>query len=146
MIRPARISDLDQITHVRTNVIENHLSVEQLAAVGITQKSIAAGMTSGDLGAWVAEFETRVVAFAMTDRRDGSIFALFVLPEFEGRGMGTALLEACETDLRKHGFASAKLGTGPETRAYTFYIKCGWQPSSAISGTFAADVVLTKKL
>lgn len=146
MIRTAQISDLEQITLIRTGVAENHLSVAQLASLGITNETIAADMTSGAVGAWVAEMNGRVVAFAMTDRRDGSLFALFVQPGCEGRGLGSALLAACEDDLRGRGFAIATLATGPETRAYRFYMARGWTPTGEMAGSFAVDAVLSKAL
>ena len=40
----------------------------------------------------VAEFNRQVVAFSIADRQSGSIFALFVLPEYEGKGIGSRLL------------------------------------------------------
>lgn len=55
MIRRARIEDLPAITQVRTSVRKNHLSVEQMAARGITEATVAAAMVSGELVAWVNE-------------------------------------------------------------------------------------------
>ena len=92
MIRTARPEDMPAITDVRTSVAENHLSVEQMAARGITPEKVIAEITAGDLGAWVAEEDGEVVAFSMADRRDASIFALFTAPGSEGRGHGSALL------------------------------------------------------
>ena len=80
MIRPASADDLPAITHVRISVIENHMSVAQMAERGITPDRVLADMAAGDLGAWVAEEDGEIVAFAMADRRDASIFALFTLP------------------------------------------------------------------
>jgi ribosomal protein S18 acetylase RimI-like enzyme len=62
-----------------------------------------------------------IQGFAAGDPRDGSIFALFVDPAHEGRGIGRALLAlACGT-LRAAGFATATLSTEPGTRAERFY-------------------------
>ncbi len=63
MIREGRTADMSQITHVRTSVRENHLSVEQMAERGITLEGIVADLAAGHLGCWVAEDEGRVVAF-----------------------------------------------------------------------------------
>ena len=54
MIREGAIADLPEITRIRTSVVDNHLSVDQMAEIGITLDSIAAEMTSGHLGCWVA--------------------------------------------------------------------------------------------
>ena len=146
MIREGRASDMEAIFHVRTSVVENHLSVEQLTAIGITPESIIAEMEAGDLGCWVAEDEGTVIAFAMADKRDASIFALFVLPEHEGKGHGAALLSACEAWLKSQGHGQATLGTGRDTKAHTFYLKRGYIPTGEISGHFAEDDVLRKTL
>jgi GNAT superfamily N-acetyltransferase len=111
MIRPGTIYDLPQITIVRTSMRENHLSVAQLAERGITEQLIAAEMVSGDLGCWVAEAQGTVVGFSMADRYKANIFALFVLPDHEGHGHGSALLSQCETWLKSHRSSEANLCT-----------------------------------
>ena len=146
MIRAGSPSDIDQIVQVRTAVRENHLSVEQMAQIGITPRMITAGMERGDLGCWVAEKQGRIIAFAMADRRDASIFALFVLPGHEGKGLGTALLTECEGWLKAQGITEATLSTGRGTRAYQFYCRRGWQPTGQISGHFAEDDCFKKTL
>lgn len=126
-MREGTVEDVAAIIHVRTSVLENHLDVAAMAVLGITSESLAANMTSGDLGCWVEEADDEVVAFAMTDKRDGQIFALFVLPGYEGRGFGRRLLAAAVAWLRQHGHGEAWLATGPGTRADGFYAALGWQ-------------------
>ena len=65
MIREGAIADLPEITRIRTSVAENHLSVEQMAEIGITHDSIAAEMAAGDLGCWVAVDGAAITGFAM---------------------------------------------------------------------------------
>ena len=57
MIREAQPEDLPAMTHVRTSVRENHLSVEGMAALGITPETTTAGMIAGHYGSWVAEHD-----------------------------------------------------------------------------------------
>ena len=65
-------------------------------------------------------------AFAAGDVRDGWIWALFVAPGCEGRGIGQALIPlACET-LRKSGYIVATLSTAERTRAERFHRANGW--------------------
>ena len=65
--------------------------------------------------------------FSVADPRDGTIFGLFIHPDYEGRGLARALLpRACE-DLRAAGFTVATLTTGPGTRAERFYRENGWE-------------------
>src|SRR5689334_16889129 len=87
LIREARRDDMPGISHVRTSVTENLLTVEQLAARGITNESVAASFEKDSKG-WVAVDRDRIVAFSIADRATGSIFALFVLPDYAGRGLG----------------------------------------------------------
>jgi hypothetical protein len=46
MIRRGAVIDLPQITKVRTSVRENHMSVEDLDARGITHETIASRMNN----------------------------------------------------------------------------------------------------
>jgi GNAT superfamily N-acetyltransferase len=111
---------------IRTSVTENALSSSELAELGITEESIERMLDSSHAG-WCAEIEGRVVGFSMVDREGSTVFALFVCPGFEGRGAGTALLEAAVADLAAAGHELATLTTGPETRALRFYLARGWQ-------------------
>jgi GNAT superfamily N-acetyltransferase len=146
MIRPGRIEDLATIMRLRTSVAENHLSAEQLADLGITGASIAADMTEGHLGCWVAVEDDAIAGFAMTDSRDGSVFALFMDAAHEGKGHGGALLAACEHWLKQQGHADARLTTGRDTRAFGFYLRRGWRETGEVAGHFAEDAVLAKAL
>ncbi len=68
-----------------------------------------------------------IQGFSVADPRDGTIFGLFIHPDYEGRGLARALLPlACE-DLKAAGFAVATLTTGPGTRAERFYRTNGWE-------------------
>lgn len=127
MIRVARPEDMPAMTAIRISVTENHMSIAQMAERGITAEGILAEMAAGDLGAWVAEDESGIVAFAMADRRDASLFALFTKPGCEGRGHASALLTAAETWLGKLGHTEAWLTTASDSRAANFYARKGWR-------------------
>ena len=113
------------ISHVRLSVIENALSVEQLQERGITNASVAASLLTHRKG-WVAEQDGRIVAFSMADRADWSIFALFVLPGYEQRELGSHLLDLALDWLWENGAERVWLSTGPRTRASRFYEMRGW--------------------
>lgn len=146
MIRKGEAADMRAITRVRTSVTENHLSVAQMAAIGITPEGITADMEAGHLGCWVSEADGEIVGFSMADRRDGNVFALFVLPGHEGKGHGSALLEACEAWLKAKGLAEARLDTGAGTKAHAFYLRRGWRLTGEKAGHFAEDDVFRKAL
>lgn len=125
-IRAARAADVRGIFHVRTSVTENHLSMAELACLGITQASVAA-MIAESRCAWVAEdARAMIVGFSMIDIEEGALFAAFVLPSWEGLGIGRRLVALAEEGLsRRH--AVGWLETGKETRAAGFYRRLGWE-------------------
>jgi GNAT superfamily N-acetyltransferase len=75
---------------------------------------------------WVAEDDGRIVAFSIADHKKNTIFALFVLPEYEGRGLGRELLARAVCWLWDHEADVLWLTTGPGTRAARFYERAGW--------------------
>jgi GNAT superfamily N-acetyltransferase len=125
MIRKATTEDQSRITQVRNAVRENCLSPSNASRVADTARWIYEHGTF-----WVWEQDGAVQGFAVADVRDGTIFGLFVHPDYEGRGIAQALLPlACE-DLRMAGHAVAKLTTDPGTRAERFYRRNGWTDTS----------------
>lgn len=122
MIRKATIADRPRITEVRLAVRENQLSRSSVAKVDQVSDWIFA---NGSF--WVWEEDGAVQGFSVADPRDGTIFGLFIHPDYEGRGIARALLpRACE-DLRIAGFVIAKLTTDAGTRAERFYRANGWK-------------------
>jgi GNAT superfamily N-acetyltransferase len=132
-LREATAADLPGITRVRTSVRENLLTVEQLRARGITEASVAASFLGNSKG-WVAEHAGQIVAFAIADRATQSIFALFVLPDWEGRGLGSQLLDLALGWLRANGAGVVWLTTGPDTKAAGFYERRGWVAAGREAG------------
>ena len=121
MIRKATPDDRGRISEVRNAVRENRLAAGNVAHVATTADWIHANGTF-----WVWEEQGAVQGFAVADVRDGTIFGLFVHPDFEGRGIARALLPLACDDLRRAGHATARLTTDPGTRADRFYRRNGW--------------------
>ena len=130
-IRGATAFDVPAMFAVRTSVKENHLSAAQLAEMGITPESVVASLNAGISG-WVAEECGRVVGFCLADARDGSIFALFVLPACERRGHGTRLLDAAVRWLHDRGHGTISLCTGLRSSAVHFYERRGWRQTEVL--------------
>jgi GNAT superfamily N-acetyltransferase len=120
--RPATAVDIPGMSVVRLAVRENRLS---------NPDRITPAMYADHLGtlgqSWVCEVEGRVVGFSAAALRDASIWALFVLPEFEGRGIGKRLLALATDWLFAQGAPQIVLGTAAATRADAFYAKLGWR-------------------
>lgn len=126
-LRPVKVGDLPAIFDIRTSVRENALTMEELAERGITPNSFGARLEEQALQAWCAEVEDQLVGFSVVDSAAREVFALFVRPEAEGRGVGGALLDVAVDWLFQRGPKPIRLVTGPDTRAYVFYTKRGWR-------------------
>lgn len=76
---------------------------------------------------WVAEYGGEIVAFCYADKVNASIWALFVAPGYEGRGLGASLLERAVAWLFELGHDTVHLSTAAGTRADRFYAAQGWR-------------------
>jgi GNAT superfamily N-acetyltransferase len=125
IFREATAADLPGISRVRTSVIENALTREQLDARGITNESVAASFLRDSKG-WVAEQGAEILGFSIADRASKPIVALFVLPAFERRGIGSRLHDLALAWLWENGVARVWLTTDPQSKAARFYERRGW--------------------
>ena len=122
IFREANINDIKQIQIVRHSVRENVLSNPTL----VTDEDCEEFLTKRGKG-WVCEIENNIIGFAIADLKENNIWALFVQPEFEKKGIGKKLhaimLNWYFTQTKKDVW----LGTAPNTRAATFYRLHGWK-------------------
>lgn len=119
--REATIDDIPVIMEIRFAVKENVLSNPN----AVTPEMCIDYLDKLGHG-WVAEIDQQVVGFSYAASEDNSIWALFVLPEFEGRGLGKNLLTLATGWLFQRGADHIKLGTQPNTRADRFYGLQAW--------------------
>jgi GNAT superfamily N-acetyltransferase len=77
----------------------------------------------------VSEDEENIQGFTCVNHQTGYVWALFVIDEAQGRGHGTALLTAAMERLRDAGHRQAFLNTGKDTKAQSYYLSKGWQPT-----------------
>jgi GNAT superfamily N-acetyltransferase len=120
-IRRARPDERDRITEIRFAVQENQLSDQSL----VTDEDYA--WFEEHPGIWVWDEDGKILGFSAGDTRDGTIWALFVDPACERRGIGRALFETACGTLRHAGHRTATLTTDPGTRAEHFYRAAGWK-------------------
>jgi hypothetical protein len=85
--REATLADHSAITELRMSVVENVVTDPPTA----THAGFVAFVTKVGKG-WVAELNCEVIGFSMVNR-SGLIWALFLLPGFEGRGIGKTFLK-----------------------------------------------------
>lgn len=75
---------------------------------------------------WVAEADGQLAGFCYAATADASIWALFMNPQFEGRGIAKRLLQLAVDWLFEQGRDEVQLSTSRGTRAERFYTRQGW--------------------
>ncbi len=120
-IREAIIQDIPQIQVVRNSVKENILSDPSV----VTNADCVEFLTQRGKG-WVYEVDNKIVGFAIVDLKDNNIWALFLHPDFEKKGIGRKLHDVMLNWYFAQDKSEVWLGTTPQTRAENFYRAAGW--------------------
>jgi len=76
---------------------------------------------------WVAEIDGQLAGFASVWRRDNFLHNLFVSPDWQGRGVGSALLKKVQSELTDTGSLKCLV---QNTQALRFYQRHGWQTTA----------------
>jgi len=77
--------------------------------------------------AWKANVGGEIVGFAIGDLARSNVWALFVAPDSERRGVGRALFDALVESMFAAGATRLWLTTDPASRAAGFYDAAGWE-------------------
>jgi GNAT superfamily N-acetyltransferase len=125
--REATIQDIPQIQIVRNSVKENQLSNPAL----VSDKDCEVYLTDRGKG-WVCEVENKIVGFSIADLKENNIWALFVHPDYERKGIGKKLHSLMLDWYFDQTQKAVWLSTAPGTRAEEFYKRNGWK----VSGTY----------
>jgi GNAT superfamily N-acetyltransferase len=138
-IRSAAITDIAAMHKVRLAVRENRLSRPDRVTPGDYEARIRTSARAfvcevpeavWDAVETTAARETMrrvIVGFAIVDAADRNVWALFVDPAHEHRGIGRALHDRALAWLASQVTGTAWLTTGPGTRAAGFYAAAGWR-------------------
>ncbi len=121
IFREAIIDDIKQMQIVRNAVKENTLSNPGL----VTDEDCKEFITKRGKG-WVCEIDNEVVGFAIADLKENNIWALFLDPKFEKKGIGQQLHKIMLDWYFTQTKNTVWLGTAFNTRAEQFYRKAGW--------------------
>ena len=119
--REATINDIKELQVIRHLVKENTLSDPSL----VTDADCARFLTTDGKG-WVCESNGAIAGFAIIDTTGNNIWALFMRPEFEKKGMGKRLHDIMLDWYFNQSRNALWLGTAPNTRAEIFYRRKGW--------------------
>ena len=113
--REAVIEDISQMQTVRNSVKENVLSDPGLVSYADYHKYI---IHRGK--GWVAEEDGTIIGFSVADLVDMNIWALFVLPRFEKKGVGKKLHQLMLDWYFSQVKVPVWLSTAPRSRAEAF--------------------------
>jgi GNAT superfamily N-acetyltransferase len=132
MIRPGTAADAEAVARVQVQ------TWQAAYADVLPHEPLMALSPEGRAEGWrnspplVAEVDGQVVGFVSVgasrdEGGDGELFAIYVLPDHWGTGIGRALIEAGEAHLRELGHGEADLWVLEDNaRARRFYEAAGW--------------------
>ena len=120
--RQAIPEDIPQIQIVRNSVKENQLSNPNLIPDDLVEEFI----TKRGKG-FVCEIDKKIVGFSIVDFVENNVWALFLLPEFEGKGIGKKLHQLMLDEYFSKTKETIWLSTEANSRAEIFYKKQGWK-------------------
>jgi GNAT superfamily N-acetyltransferase len=128
IFREALVTDIPEIQIVRNSVKENTLSDPAL----VTDKDCEIFITQRGKG-WVCEMDGIIVGFSIADLQEHNIWALFLHPDYERRGIGKELHRLMMDWYFSQTSETAWLGTAPGTRAEGFYRRSGWKDAGFVN-------------
>lgn len=120
--RQAIPEDIPQIQIVRNSVKENQLSNPNLIPDDLVEEFI----TKRGKG-FVCEIDDIIVGFSIVDFVENNVWALFLLPDFEGKRIGKKLHQLMLDEYFSKTKETIWLSTEANSRAETFYKKQGWK-------------------
>jgi demethylmenaquinone methyltransferase/2-methoxy-6-polyprenyl-1,4-benzoquinol methylase len=126
-LRRATVEDIAAMHRVRLAVHENVLRDATRVTPDDYQR-----MLERDGRGWVCEIDGAVAGFAIADHARRNVWALFVHPHHERRGIGRALHDALLGWLFEIGNADVWLSTQRGSRAERFYAAAGWTATQVL--------------
>ena len=120
--RQAIPEDIPQIQIVRNSVKENQLSNPNLIPDELVEEFI----TKRGKG-FVCEIDKKIVGFSIVDFVENNVWALFLLPKFEGKRIGKKLHQLMLDEYFSKTKETIWLSTEANSRAEIIYKKQGWK-------------------
>ena len=120
--RQAIPEDIPQIQIVRNSVKENQLSNPNLIPDDLVEEFI----TKRGKG-FVCEIDDKIVGFSIVNFVENNVWALFLLPDFEGKRIGKKLHQLMLDEYFSKTKETIWLSTEANSRAEIIYKKQGWK-------------------
>lgn len=126
LIREATTTDIKDIFRIQRAVSENRMDRKMLELFGITSDSLARILTIDGKG-WMASVHGRSAGFSLVSIPQRELAGLYVLPKFEGIGIGTCLMQTAMDWLWHQGITEVTIDTddNADTRANFLYQRFG---------------------
>jgi len=151
-VRSANERDIDQVIRVinTTNkaLYRDVIPTEKFRDPFVTREQLAE-----DFRRWrffVYESKTGIVgtvALEKSDPETGTVYRLYVLPEFQRQGVGSALMRKVEQEAERLGLKRLRLRVMIKAQwAISFYQKIGYSKVGEIDYQWGRDHVLQKNL
>jgi RimJ/RimL family protein N-acetyltransferase len=121
-IRFATIEDIPQLQYIRSAVKENILNNPLL----VTYNDYVSLITDSGKG-WVHENGNSITGFAIVDTQKNNLWALFIDPAYERKGIGRMLHDEMVSWYFDNHQQPLWLTTAKGTRAEEFYRLSGWK-------------------
>ncbi len=152
MIEPAGPQDAEEILEVinRTNreAYQGIIPREYFKAPILTLDELREAM--GRMSFYLYRGAGRVVGVAALSREDaetGKLRWVYVLPEHQRQGIGTALVSFLEERARALGLRQLWLRTvGGASEAVAFYRKLGYRPAGQVETPWGQDLLMEKEV
>lgn len=140
--RAAVAGDVGQCIEIRGLTRENAFSREDLAELGITPETWAAGIEQGESFGYVATHNHQIVGYCFGEAEQGEVLVLALLPEYEDQGIGKKLLTLVMNDMQVAGLERLFLSCAADSqvRSYGFYRYLGWESTGEFDD--AGDEIL----
>lgn len=139
LYRQAYITDIPQIQYIRNEVRENRLTDPSL----VPDQDVEDYILRRGRG-WVCESAGALIGFSIVSLLDHNVWALFVLPGHEKKGVGRALHDLMLDWYFSQTGHTIWLSTAPGTRAAGFYIAAGWR-ETGVHGKGEIKFELTRR-
>ncbi len=127
MLREAQPADVAVLNALRLRVKQNILS----RPLWLTEARTLTAITGTGRG-WVWEENGVILGFSVANASERNIWALFVEPGYEGRGIGRQLLDQAVQWLWSLSSRNIWLSTERDTRAESVYRAAGWQEAGQL--------------